>query len=538
MNRGIIACPEPLAAEAGAKILRRGGNAADAAAATALAQGVANPMMTGIGGSATFVYVDGTTGEAIYVAANGCAPSRTHETMWTDHYTGRDGTTWRLSNDANLLGYEASLVPGNLRGLEILHKRFGSGRIPWADIVTPAIEIAENGYDVEAWQWEMWRPGGRIGTVYGFGDPLPLFTHTPAAAAIYAPSGRQLQVGERLVQKAYGRTLRRIAEEGVDVFYKGDIARQIVEDFETHGGTITFEDLSTYEAPVHPAFQGSFHEYTIYGSQAPALGPVTQLMLNVLEGYDLVSMGRNSAQYADLLSRIMQLAYAERYRHMADPAVFDVPLEKFASKDFAKELRQLIVEGKDEEQVLATASDSGNTTAMVAMDTMGNTIALVQSINVGSGVVTDGLGFLYNSHMWMFDPRPGRRNSIAPGRVPIGGSSATVATLGKKPILALSSPSGSRGTSACLQVLLDVLVFDKSIQEAIDAPRIHSEDRVGEVGLEPHSPRDLEEALHRLGRNVVRGWHYGTVSGIHRDLERGTTHGGTDPRMGAGLAIV
>ena len=537
MRHGIVVCPEPLAAEVGAAVLRSGGNAADAATATALAQGVVDPMMTGIGGTAGFVHVSGATGEATYVAAGGCAPELATESMWADRYVGRDGTTWRVQGDANLIGYQASLVPGNLRGLEALHTRFGSGRKPWRDLVAPSIELAEAGYEIPEWQWNQWRPREPIGVGSGQPDPLAFLTHSAAAAAIYAPEGRALRVGERLVQRDYGRTLRLIADQGVDAFYEGEIAEAMIADFTAHGGLITARDLRDYRAIVEPASSGTFHEFGVHGSHSPSLGPITQLMLNVLEGYDLTAFARDGVAFADLLTRVMHVAYVERRRQLADPKEFELPMAEFLSKGYAAELRAALDGGiAAGHPGSLRGRDISHTTALVVMDRAGNTVALSQSINSGSGVVTPGLGFLHNNHMWMFDPRPGRRNSIRPGRVPIGGLATTVVTLDRTPVAAFASPNGSLGSSACLQVMLDVLLFGASAQDAVDAPRVHSEDRPNEVAIEERRPDPRAAGLEALGRRVVRRSHIGVVSAIHRSGS--SVQGGSDPRMGAGMVLV
>ena len=536
--RGVVACPEPLAAEAGAEIIRQGGNAADAAVATALAQGVTSPMMCGIGGGGSLVYHDGRTGQSTHIAFLGHAPSKATPDMWADIFVSRNGCTWQVKDRRNLIGYQAQLVPGLLRGLEETYRRFGSGRISWADLFTPAIRLADEGFAVPEWLWSLWRPGGRIATANGVPDPAPFLSANQAAAEVLLVEGRARRPGEQLVQKDYANTLRRIATEGADAFYTGEIGRAIAEDFARNGGLITYEDLRDFRPAVMPPLTGTYREYELRGTQAPALGPICLEILNILEGYDLRALGWNSPEYIDKLSRAMNLAFADRLRYMTDPSAFPVPVDLLTSKAYAAELRALIDRGDDAEAVNEARAGSEGTTALTAIDGDGNAVAMVHSINTGAGVMTPGLGFLHNSHMWMFNPLPGHRNSIAPGRIPISGSSATIFLADNRPRLLLASPAGARGASACLQVAFNVLEFGMPIADAVSVGRIHSEDEPGKIFLDAGIPSETEVALAAMGRRVERTAYGGRVAATQRDPATDALSGASDPRGGAGLAIV
>lgn len=538
MTAGVVTCPEPLAAEAGAEILRQGGNAADAAIATVLAQGVANPVMCGIGGGGSLVYHDARFGESTHIGFLGHAPRDATPDMWADRFASRNGTTWQLTDRANLLGYQAQLVPGLLRGLDEAYRRFASGRLSWADLFAPAIRLAEDGFVVPDWLWELWRPGGRIAIANAMPDPMPFLSLSRAAAEVLVPEGRALRPGERLVQKDYASTLRRIAAEGADVFYVGEIARAIADDFAANGGLLTYEDLRDFRPYVMAPLSGTYRQYAFLGTQAPALGPIFLEMLNMLEGYDLRSLGWNTPEYLDTLSRAMQLAFADRLRYMTDPFAFDVPVDRLTSKAYAAERRALIDTGKDFEAVAEARPGPEGTTALTVLDGDGNAMALVHSINTGAGVITPGLGFLHNSHMWMFNPLPGHRNSIAPGRMPISGSTATMFLSEGKPLLLLASPAGARGASGCLQAAFNIVEFGMSAQEAVSAARIHSEDEPGKIILDPFVPADTATALAALGHTVERSPYGGRVVAAHRDPESGVISGGSDPRGGGGLVVV
>lgn len=234
----------------------------------------------------------------------------------------------------------------------------------------------------------------------------------------------------------------------------------------------------------------------------------------------------------------MQLGFADRLRYMADPSAFEVPVERLVSKVYAARLRALIDSGQDFAAVAEARPGPEGTTALSVLDGDGNALVLVHSINTGAGVMTPGLGFLHNSHMWMFNPLPGHRNSIAPRRVPISGSSAAIFTSAGRPALLVASPGGARGSSGCIQAALNALEFGMDVPEAVAAGRIHSEDQPGLVVLDAGIPPETERALAALGRRVERSPYGGRVVAAGRDPSSGAPRAGSDPRGGGGLALV
>lgn len=534
---GVVACPEPLAAEAGAEIFRAGGNAVDAAIATAFAQGVVSPMMTGIGGAATFLIHVADTGQTWFLFAGGYAPRKATPAMWAGRPVKRQGATWTLLDGANRVGYEAQVVPGFCRAMEEAYRRFGSGRVGWADLLRPAIRYAEDGFEVYPALWDIWRPGGRISSVHGVDDPKTYLAANEAAAAIYTPHERVLEVGERLVQADYGATLRRIAEGGADVFHAGEVARTIADDFARNGGLLSYEDLRDFRPTLLPALEGTFGGYRVRGGHPPGLGPTAIELFQILDGYDLASFGWNTPRYLDLISRAMQLAFRDRLVHMADPNFYDVPVDMLISVAYAAEARRLIERGEDRQAVAEALPGPGDTTTCSVVDGDGNAVGLNTTINSGAGIVTPGLGFLHNNRMWSFNPEPGFRNSIAPGKSPLQGGGPSMLLDGDRIHMVIGSPGGSRGTTSTMQAVANVLHFGMSMQEAMSVPRIHAEDGAAVIFAEQAIGEETIRGLEALGNRVVVGNYTGRLAGVRRDPTSGALEGGSDPRGGGGLVV-
>ena len=416
-TRGVVACVESLAAEAGAEMLRRGGNATDAAVATAFAQGVVDPIYCGIAGGFHGIFHDAERQATNVISAGGRAPLAASDSMWT--LVGRRGALWEVEGNRNRLGYEASMVPGFIRGAAEALSRFGSGRVAWRDVIEPAIALAEEGFVVYPYLYRLWMP--RTERMRNFLESLDgpaVLGHTQACSEIYLHTdGSVYEIGETLVQRDYAATLRRLAESGPDDFYEGEIARQIAEDFERNGGLLSLEDLERYQPEIGPPISTTFHDLTVLTEPAPTIGAVTLEILNVLEGWDLGELGWNSAPYLDRLARAFHVAFRDRMTQLGDPDFVDVPEQKLLSKEYAAQLREQI-ERELESNGAGTVGDSvadrqpsaAETTHVSVLDTAGNAAAITHSLGMSSGVVTKGLGFQHNCHMVMFDPSPGTRN--------------------------------------------------------------------------------------------------------------------------------
>ena len=291
MTAGVVAAVESLAADVGGEVLRAGGNAADAAIATAFAQGVVDPIYCGIGGTFVGLFYDAAAGRAQIVSGGGRAPRQARAGMW--RITGQWGAMWTVEGDRNRLGYEASTVPGFVRGAAEAFHRFGSGRISWERLIAPSIALAEEGFAVYPYLYRLWMPStDRMRGFIETGDGPRILSTTDECRRIYLhDDGSVYEIGERLVQTDYARTLKRIAKNGPDEFYEGETARLMVDDFQRNGGLLDAEDLRSCRAEVGDPAMTTFREYQVFTDRPPAVGLVTLEVLNVLEGLDLAAFG-------------------------------------------------------------------------------------------------------------------------------------------------------------------------------------------------------------------------------------------------------
>ncbi len=538
MTAGVIASVESLAAEAGAEMLRAGGNATDAALATAFAQGVVDPIYCGIAGGFHGLFHDGARGLTQVVSAGGRAPSAARPDMW--HVTGQWGAMWKVEDNRNRLGYQASMVPGFVRGASEAYARFGSGRLSWSQIIEPAIALAANGFEVYPYLYRLWMP--RTERMLNFlesEEGSTVLGHTQACRDIYLHAdGTVYRIGERLVQADYAGTLQRIADNGPDEFYEGETARRMADDFQRNGGLITLADLNAYQADVVEPLRSTFRDLDVLTEPAPTVGPVTIEILNIIEGWDLKSIGWNSPGYLDLLARAMHLAFRDRLTLLGDPDFTDVEDARMVSKGYARELRASIEQRRDTSSSGPSMAHPGETTHVSVMDSSGNAAAITHSIGMSSGVVHPGLGFQENCHMVMFDPVPGRRNSIAPGKRPITGGGPVLFVREGLPYLIIGSPAGARKVTAIVQALLNVEDFGMSLQGGVAAERIHAEDQPMTVIVEPHFDPKAIQGLAHLGHRIEFEWYTARLAGVRRDPATGDLEGGSDPRGDRGLVIV
>lgn len=538
MTAGVVASVESLAAEAGAEILRAGGNATDAAVAAAFAQGVVDPIYCGIAGGFHGIFHDAARGVTQVVSAGGRAPSAARPDMW--QATGQWGAMWTVEGNRNRLGYQASMVPGFVRGAYEAFVRFGSGRVDWPRIIQPAIRFALDGFAVYPYLYRLWMPStDRIQNFLESEEGTTVLGFTSGSREIYLhDDGTVFRIGERLVQTDYGRTLERIARNGPDEFYEGETAQLMADDFQRNGGLITLADLSAYRADVLEPLQSTFRDLELLTEPAPTVGPVTVEILNVLEGWDLKALGWNSPAYLDRLARAMNAAFIDRLELLGDPDFVEVDQDRLVSKAYAAEIRDAIARDIAPGQVAAAVGHRDETTHVSAMDGAGNAAAITHSLGMSSGVVHPGLGFQQNCHMVMFDPVPGRRNSIAPGKRPITGGGPVLFMRDGSPYLVIGSPAGARKVTAIVQALLNIEDFGMDLPSAVAAERIHAENEPMTVIVEPHFDPQSLLGLAGMGHRIEFEWYTGRLAGVMRDLTSGTLTGGSDPRGDRGLAVV
>ncbi len=534
--KGMIVAPQPVAVEEGIKVLRKGGNAMDAAVTTALVQGVVDPQMCGIGGFGTMQVHMARTGEEEMIDFHATAPYLASPDMWKDLVIGmaKDGFGYLLKGNVNDVGYLSIAVPGTVLGLYEGLSRYGTWS--WKEVIQPAIRYAREGFRVTPSLKNWWLSKTDSGRV-NFWERIQT---TAASARLYTKGPREwYEEGEILINEDMAHSLERIAEEGPDVFYRGDIARAISQDMEKNGGLIREKDLQDYQVVFTEPLRTTYRGYTIKTNPPPGGGITLIQILNMLEGYDLDKLGHNTARYIDLISKVMRIAFADRDKWVGDPAFVQVPIEKLISKEYADDCRKRIQNTKTNYSTSKPVFDSPGTTHVSVLDKDGNVVALTHSLGMSSGVVTPGLGFTYNNAMIAFDPIPGGANSIAPGKRRVTGMCPTIVWKGREPFLILGALGGARIITGVLQVILNVIDHKMSLVEAIVAPRFDCQR--GPIILEARIPYDVCEELERMGNQVERTVKsYGNVARVHGiwiDKSRGILQGGADP-AGDGVALM
>ncbi len=532
--QSMIVAPQAQAVEIGAAVLASGGNAIDAAVTTAFAQGVLDPQMCGVGGfgSATVRLADGALHT---VAFHGRAGVRATPTMWQELVLGeyRDGYGFHLQDYLNDVGYQSITTPGTIAGLAQLLEQFGTRS--WAACIAPAVPLAREGYRLTP------KGASRFHRPKVANHPHTMMraSHTPGAQAIFTRDGHYpWHEGERFVQADYATTLERLAANGPAEFYTGATAQAMAADFARHGGFTTAEDLANYSARQLAPLVGTYRGYTVVTDPPPSGGLTLLAMLNVVEGYDLRSLGHNSAAYIDLLARTMQWAYRDWATVLGDPEFSAVPVERLASKEYAAAARAAL-DGGARFEVPRWRADEQGTTHISVLDQWGNAVSLTHSLGASSGVVTSGLGFQYNNCMNCFDPLPGHANSIAPGKARLSGLAPTILLKDGAPAVVIGAPGGTRITTGVFQSILNIVDFGMRATEAVSAPRFDAQGSI--IDIEARIAETVCAELRAMGHPVERlpipWWRGPLVHAIVRDPQTGQLDGGADPR-GEGMALL
>lgn len=519
---GVVAAAKPEASQVGVDILKAGGNAVDAAIATAFALEVLEPNASTVGGGGFMIIKMADMKEAVVVDFRERAPGAATPDMYPLDANGRQ---------IGKKSYEGGLavgVPGEVKGLLYALDHFGSGKLTRAQVMAPAIDWAKKGVPVT------------VNLASIIKDNYSKLVEYENGAKIYLDNGLPYEIGDKIVCNDYAKTLEKIAAEGADGLYKGEMAQAIVAEVQKRGGILTMEDLANYEVKVRKPVQGTYRGYTIL-SVPPASSGGTHLvqMLNILENFDLAKAGRFSTTTAQLWAETMRLAFADRGKYMADTDFVSVPLAGLTSKAYAKELAAKIDLSKP--MASATAGDpskyeSGSTTHLSVMDKAGNMVAITKSINYffGSGVVVPGWGIIMNDHMDDFTFKPGTANSIEPGKRPLSSMSPTLVLDPQgRSFMTIGSPGATRIFPSVAQVISDVVDFGTPIQEAIMAPRLF-EMASGALNVEGRYSINTYEALKKAGYQIALhpDWdaYFGGVHAILYDYNAGMLYGGADPR--------
>ena len=512
--RGMVTAEHPLGARVGARVLERGGNAIDAAVATAFAMTVVEPFMSTMAGSGTMLVHMARRGETVALDFNGCAPMRAHESMFrVTTGISRGLFAWpNVENASNERGWLSVAVPGSVAGLSRALERYGTMEL--RDVIQPAIELARGGF-VPDWyqtlstarQLEELAAAGEAGCVY-----------LRNGRSVYRPP-TGMEEGDRATYPDLARSLELIARDGPSVFYRGEIAQAIHEGMAAHGGLITREDLAAYAVRVGAPLVGTYRGLEL--AFAPgATGGVTALeILNILEQFPKTAVGWHTPGGLNLRAQAVRRAFADRFEHLGDPSLVQAPWERLASKEYAREiateLRRSAPRSRERPDAALGAIAAGGdcTTHISVVDRHRNMVALTHTAVslFGSLVVVPGTGILLNNGMIWFNPEPGRPNSVAPGKRALVNMVPVLGFKKGEPYLTLGAPGGRRIVSAIPQVIATLVDSRCDLQAAIEAPRLHAEDtdvlvdaRVGEKAL---------AALGRLGqRALAREETYATLN--------------------------
>jgi gamma-glutamyltranspeptidase/glutathione hydrolase len=500
-HNGMVVAQESRAARIGIEILDRGGNAVDAAVAVGFALAVTYPRAGNIGGGGFMVIHLAKDNRDTTIDYREIAPAAATKDMFLDAHGEPDPAKSRDS--ALSIG-----VPGTVAGLALAHQKYGSGKLPLAELIAPAIRLAQQGFLVED----------------DTADSLPgaakRLARWPSAAGIYLKNGGQpLQAGDRLIQFDLADTLQSIATQGPRAFYQGRTASQIAAAVQKAGGIITKDDLANYHAVERAVVRGSYRGYSIVSMPPPSSGGVHLIeMLNILEGYDLAKLGRG-APSLHLLIEAMKRAYADRAVFMGDPDAVTMPIAGLTSKKYAAALRASIGERATPSADIRPGKpadfEGQNTTHVSVIDRDGNAVSNTTTLNFsyGLGLVADGTGVLLNNELDDFTAKPGTANAYGlvgfnanlpgPGKRPLSSMAPTIVLKDGKPYLITGSPGGSRIISAVLQVIVNAIDFHMPIAEAVSAPRLHHQWQPEEVFAEPDFSPDLLDALERRSHRIV-----------------------------------
>ena len=497
-QNGMVVGPEKLASEVGAQILRQGGNAVDAAVATGFALAVTYPKAGNIGGGGFMLIHMAEDNHQTLVDYRETAPAAASRDMFLKD-------NGELDRGLEFFSRQSAGVPGTVAGL--LHALDNYGTMSRQQVLAPAIALAEQGFPVSfAFNADINARAAQLRK-----DPQAL-------ALFFREDGSPLAIGDTWQQPDLAWTLRQISEKGVKGFYQGEVARRIVADMSANDGLITAQDLAGYRALEREPVRGKFREFEVVSTPPPSSGGVHILqMLNILEGFDLDTMGHNSAAYLHHLVETMKLAYADRSQYLGDPDYVEVPVAKLISRDYAARQRALIDPSK------ATPSseiapgrvmspESSDTTHYTVADRHGNVVSNTYTLNFsfGSHILVPGTGMLLNNEMADFASRPGHPNAfglvqgeanrIEGGKRPLSSMSPTMVFRDGKPWLATGSPGGSVIITTVLQTILNAMEFDMNVASAAAETRIHHQwmpDRLRvERGLSPDTIHLLEQMGH------------------------------------------
>jgi gamma-glutamyltranspeptidase/glutathione hydrolase len=536
--RGMVVAPQPEAVEAGALALKRGGNAVDAAIACALTQGAVDPQMAGIAGFGSMQIYMPKRGVHLGIDFHARCPAAVRPDMWQDLILGqaRDGFGFLLKGQVNEIGYQAIGIPGSLKAYSEALAEFGTMEL--RDVLQPAIGFARDGFRIRPHVHHVWTMDEGA---YGRASYHDRLRFSASGRRIYfRPDGQLKGLGERVQNPELARTLERIAQHGPDLFYRGEMAEEIAADMRSHGGLLALEDLRNYRTVRAAPLWGSYRGHEIATNQPPGGGAQLLELLNVAENFDLAALGHNTPDYIRILAEAMKLVTIDKDRYLGDPAFIDVPVERLTSKAYARDLAARIRSGeiahvKRLGQPDPAAVESRNTTQVTVADEDGNAVTMTHTLGAPSGVITEGLGFMYNGCMNVFDPRPGHAGSLAPGKSRFSAMAPSIVFADGKPVIVIGAPGGTFISLAIAQGIVNVVDFGMSMFEAVAAPRFTATGDI--IDVSNRIPCFVTDAVAAKGYEIARSYESYAFAGLHGiKITDGRWSGGADPQRD-GMAL-
>ena len=497
-NQSMVSTQHFLDTQVGVDILEKGGNAYDASVAIGFALAVVLPRAGNIGGGGFMVMYDSSDNNNYSIDYREKAPLLSTTNMYLDE----NGT---VIDNKSTLGYLASGVPGTVAGLWSVHQRFGS--MKWSELIEPAIKLAEDGFEITPYMADM---------LIKYNEKLSAFDETNKVFQTHYPDFDK----KILKQSDLANTLKIIAQDGRDGFYKGEIAKKIALDMQNNGGIISEKDLEQYQPVWRNPLISSYKDIKIVTMPPPSSGGIHVIqMLNVLENFNLRKLGHNSKEYINVLSEVMKYAYADRSKHLGDPDFYDVPINKLSSHEYANEISKKIKIGSVTPSIEINPGsfydkESIETTHFSVVDEKGNVVSSTYTLNssFGSGVVIKDTGILMNNEMDDFSISPGipnqygllgaKANEITPQKRPLSSMTPTIAFKNNDLFFTTGSPGGAKIITAVLQSILNIVDFEMDVAEANNAKRIHHQWQPDKIQIEFDLSVDKKNWLLDAGYNI------------------------------------
>ena len=531
-KNGMVASEQGLATQVGLDILKQGGNAIDAAVAVGFALAVVLPNAGNIGGGGFMVLHDDKTGKDVAIDFREIAPAKASRDMYLDNQG-------NVIDGKSLFTHDASGVPGTVAGMEYALKKWGT--MPLSKVLEPAIKLADKGFIVSDVLAQTLK------------EEKSTLGKWSASKAIFFKNGEPLKSGDLLVQKDLAKSLRLIAKQGAKAFYQGEIATKIAKEMQSHGGTMTLEDLKAYKVVERQPIIGDYRGYKVVTMPPPSSGGVHLIeILNMLEHYPIKEDGVNSAKNIHHMAESMKLAYADRSEYLGDPDFVKIPVTGLTSKAYANERVKTIDDNKA--RLSSTIKpgkpqpyESDQTTHYSVMDKAGNAVAVTYTLNLnfGSGIVVEGTGILLNNEMDDFSVKPGvpnafglvggTANAIEAKKRPLSSMTPTIVMKNNKPWLVTGSPGGARIITTVLQSVVNTIDHEMNPAEAIITPRVHHQWLPDELRVEAGISPDTIKLLQDKGHKVVTKAPMGRIQIIQAD-DSGF-YGYSDPRNPDGKTL-